>query len=114
MAKSRKTIPVSSDALRGAHLFGPPPIIKGEKAKDYRKLLERVYGAIEPADFIEEIWARDLADVTWSMVRLRRSLAALLDEKKCGMRSMSRPRRAPQRKQTSFRKVQKKRRWMDF
>jgi hypothetical protein len=59
----------------------PPPIIEGEKAKDYRKLLERVFDAVEPADFIEEIWARDLADVTWSMFRLRRILAALLDNK---------------------------------
>src|SRR5262249_721597 len=33
--------------------------------------------------FIEEIWARDLADVTWSMFRLRRILAALLDDQVC-------------------------------
>jgi hypothetical protein len=40
----------------------------------------RVFEAVEPAGFIEEIWARDLADVTWSMFRLRRILAALLDD----------------------------------
>jgi hypothetical protein len=79
MAKARKT-KAASGALNRAQLFGPPPIIEGEKAKDYRKLLERVYGAIEPADFIEEIWARDLADVTWSMFRLRRVLAAMLND----------------------------------
>jgi hypothetical protein len=80
MAKSRKTIAASSEALGGALLFGSPPIIEGEKAKDYRKLLQRVFEAIEPADFIEEIWARDLADVTWSMFRLRRSLTAMLND----------------------------------
>jgi hypothetical protein len=79
MPKARRM--PASDALSRANLFGPPPIIEGEKAKDYRKLLERVFDAVEPADFIEEIWARDLADVTWSMFRLRRILAALLDNK---------------------------------
>jgi hypothetical protein len=68
--KTPRTTTASPDALSRAHLFGPPPIIEGEKVKDYRKLLERVFEAIEPADFIEEIWARDLADVTWSMFRL--------------------------------------------
>ena len=61
-------------------LFGPPPIIEGEKAKDYGELLERVFNALEPTDFIEEIWARDFADVAWSMFRWRRILAALLDD----------------------------------
>jgi hypothetical protein len=73
MAKTHRTTPAKSDALSQPQLFGPPPIIEGEKAKDYRKLLERVFEAIGPADFIEEIWARDLADVTWFMFRLRRS-----------------------------------------
>jgi hypothetical protein len=79
MPKARRM--PASDALSRANLFGSPPIIEAEKAKDYRKLLERVFDAVEPADFIEEIWARDLADVTWSMFRLRRILAALLDNK---------------------------------
>ena len=61
-------------------LFGPPPIIEGEKAKDYGELLERVFNALKPTDFVEEIWARDFADVTWSMFRWRRILAALLDD----------------------------------
>jgi hypothetical protein len=80
MAKTHRTTPAKSDALSQPQLFGPPPIIEGEKAKDYRKLLERVFEAIGPADFIEEIWARDLADVTWFMFRLRRILAAMLDD----------------------------------
>jgi hypothetical protein len=83
MAKTHRTTPAILGALGRAQLFGSPPIIDGEKAKDYRKLLERVFEAIAPADFIEEIWARDLADVTWSMFRLRRILAALLDDEVC-------------------------------
>lgn len=79
MAKSHRTTP-PSDTLTRAKLFGPPPIIEGENGEDYQKLFERVFDAIEPADFIEEIWARDLADVTWSMFRLRRILAATLND----------------------------------
>jgi hypothetical protein len=80
MAKTHRTTPAISEVLSRAQFFGSPPIIEGEKAKDYQKLLERVFEAIAPADFIEEIWARDLADVTWSMFRLRRSLAAMLND----------------------------------
>ena len=79
MAKRHRT--PASDALSRVDLFGSPPMIEGEKVKDHRKLLERVFEAIEPGDFLEEIWARDLADVTWSMFRMRRILAALLDDK---------------------------------
>jgi hypothetical protein len=44
------------------------------------ELLERVFTAVRPADFIEEIWVRDIVDVIWSMLRWRRILAALLAE----------------------------------
>jgi hypothetical protein len=70
----------ASKALSRPELFGPPPILEGENAKDYYELLERVFSAIGPTDFIEEIWARDLTDVVWSMFRWRRILAALLDD----------------------------------
>ena len=36
---------------------------------------DRVFGAVAPTDFIEEIWVRDLVDATWAMSRLRRLLA---------------------------------------
>jgi hypothetical protein len=34
--------------------------------------------AIGPRDFIEEIWCRDLVDVTWNIFRYRRAKAACL------------------------------------
>ncbi len=40
-------------------------------------MFERVFNAVRPTDFIEEIWVRDLVDVTWSMFRLRRLQATL-------------------------------------
>ena len=40
-----------------------------------------MFNAVRPSDFIEEIWARDLADVSWSLFRLRRIQAAFLSTK---------------------------------
>ena len=65
-------------ALPCASLFGPPPILSGENAKAYEAMLDRVVSAIEPRDFIEEIWARDLTDVGWHLFRWRRIQAAYL------------------------------------
>ena len=44
----------------------------------YDKLLARLFNALRPTDFLEEIWVRDAADVIWSFLRLRRILAAYL------------------------------------
>ena len=68
-------------AFRRPHLFGPPPILEGEDTSAYNEILDRVFGAVGPTDFVEEIWVRDLADVTWTMFRWRRIVAALLIER---------------------------------
>jgi hypothetical protein len=65
-------------APRRLDLFGPPPILEGETEKAYWELLKRVFCALEPADFIEELWARDIVDVSWNIARLRRMSSALL------------------------------------
>jgi hypothetical protein len=70
----------SSKAFRRLHLFGPPPILEGDDSSTYNEMLDRVFGAVKPTDFIEEIWVRDLVDVTWAMFRWRRILAALMSE----------------------------------
>jgi hypothetical protein len=53
-------------------LFGPPPLFEGEDAKAYDELLMRISSAVKPVDILEEIWVRDLVDLTWDVVRLRR------------------------------------------
>jgi hypothetical protein len=65
---------------RRPDFFGPPPILEGEDSRAYNKMFDRVFDAIGPTDFIEEIWVRDLVDVTWAMLRWRRTLAALLTD----------------------------------
>jgi hypothetical protein len=79
MKKNAKRSSASkSRAPRRLDLFGPPPILEGETEKAYWELLERVLCALEPADFIEELWARDIVDVSWNISRLRRTSSALL------------------------------------
>jgi hypothetical protein len=70
----------NSKAIRRTNLFGPPPILEGEDSKAYYEMLDRISSAVGPADFIEEIWVRDIVDVVWSMLRWRRVLAAHLTE----------------------------------
>jgi hypothetical protein len=56
----------------------PPPILaNGEDAAAYAQLAARIRAAVAPANIIEEIWARDVADLTWDVVRLRRLKAGL-------------------------------------
>jgi hypothetical protein len=69
------------NALSRRSLLGRPPLIEGEDAAAYEELLARIFSAKSPTDFIEEIWVRDLADVAWALLRLRRVLAAFLSAK---------------------------------
>jgi hypothetical protein len=57
---------------------GPPPLIRGESAADYDALLARVANALQPADVLEEIWIRDVVDLSWEVFRLRRLKAELM------------------------------------
>ena len=75
MTKSSK-LPATSTLHR---LFGPPPLIAGERADDYNKLLDRISRDVKPTDTIEEIWVRDVVDLTWETFRLRRLKVRLLE-----------------------------------
>src|SRR5262249_30608549 len=55
----------------------PPSLANGEDAATYEQLAARIRAAVAPANIIEEIWARDVADLTWDVVRLRRRKAGL-------------------------------------
>src|ERR1700722_12359069 len=70
--------PSPSKPFRRSVPSGPPPLLEGEDARVYNEMLDRVFAAVSPTDFIEEIWARDLVDVTWAKFRYRRLLAALM------------------------------------
>jgi hypothetical protein len=59
-------------------LLGPPPLINGEDGTNYNMILERISADVAPADFLEEIWVRNVVDLVWESVRLRRMKSQLL------------------------------------
>jgi hypothetical protein len=59
-------------------LLGPRPLIDGEDGTNYDMILERISADVAPADFVEEIWVRNVVDLVWDSVRLRRLKSQLL------------------------------------
>ena len=58
---------------------GHRPLFAGEDAATYDSLLRRVSDVVKPADALEEIWLRDLVDLSWEVGRLRRAKAEFLN-----------------------------------
>jgi pyruvate/2-oxoglutarate dehydrogenase complex dihydrolipoamide acyltransferase (E2) component len=54
-----------------------PPLVRGEDAATYDQLAARIIAAVAPENVIEEIWVRDVVDLVWEVVRLRRLKAGL-------------------------------------
>jgi hypothetical protein len=66
------------ERLGRAVSLGPPPLIEGEDAPAYYQLRDRIAAAVKPRDILEEIWVRDIADLSWEVLRLRRLKARYL------------------------------------
>ena len=58
--------------------IAPPPLLPGEKEAAYTSIACRIAGASGPRDAIEEILIRDVIDLTWEVLRLRRIKAGIL------------------------------------
>ena len=92
MADTRDVIIADASAVP----LPPPSLVNGEDAATYEQLAARIRAAVAPANIIEEIWARDVADLTWDVVRLRRLKAGLfavgasdgMTQILCGLESM--------------------------
>ena len=59
-------------------LLGPPPLLPNESLVDYEGLKARLRAKIGPQDALEEIWLRDILDLQWEVLRMRRLKARLL------------------------------------
>jgi hypothetical protein len=59
-------------------LFGPPPLLEGEDAAAYEALSRQIRLAVMPKDVIEEMGVRDVGDLLWETLRLRRLKAKLM------------------------------------
>ena len=74
---AKKNVPVVSRAEPSAG-FGAPVLLEGEDEALYEKLLTQGTAAVAPTDVIEEFWVRDVVDLLWEAMRLRRLKASLL------------------------------------
>jgi hypothetical protein len=62
----------------GRRIFGDLPEIPGENPASYDELLTRMSETLKPGDLLEEVWVRDIVDLAWEALRLRRLKAKLL------------------------------------
>ena len=56
----------------------PPRLLPGEKETDYTTIAVRIVRASGPRDAIEELLIRDIIDLTWEILRIRRVKAGIL------------------------------------
>ena len=73
--------PASSSAvnvLDRVIAIAPAPLLPGEREADYAAIARRIIGASRPKDAIEEILIRDVIDLSWEVLRLRRVKAGIL------------------------------------
>ena len=59
-------------------LLGPPPLLPSESVADYEGLRARLRAKIVPRDVVEEIWLRDILDLQWEVLRMRRLKSRIL------------------------------------
>jgi len=78
IGKTEVTSPNVPERARRFAWLGPPPLFEGEDTAAYDELLARISGAMKPADIFEEVWVRDIVDLSWEVLRLRRLKASLM------------------------------------
>jgi hypothetical protein len=62
--------------------MGPPPLVPGESPTHYQHVLTLVAEAIKPVDIIDWFWVRDITDLEWEVVRLRKIKAYMITREK--------------------------------
>jgi len=66
------------DVLDRVIAITPAPLLPGEAEADYVGVAARIVAVAQPTDAIEEFLTRDVIDLTWEILRLRRLKAGLL------------------------------------
>jgi hypothetical protein len=61
-----------------AALFNDPPLVGNERREDYENLFLAIARAVKPADAIEWIMSRHVADLSWEIGRERRVKAEII------------------------------------
>ena len=57
----------------------PTLLLENEDAAACDEIIARISAAVKPADFLEEIWVRDVAALVWEAFRLRRLKTCLIE-----------------------------------
>ncbi len=73
-----RPLPVPAVSAEVARALGGAPLLRGDDRAGYDTLLAGITHAVAPADLIEQAWVRDIVDLIWEALRLRRLKAALL------------------------------------
>lgn len=68
----KKVLETESKQANRQTLFGPPPLHDGEDSAAYDELLACVSSKVKPVDIIEKLLVRDVVDLSWDVLRLRR------------------------------------------
>src|SRR5216683_64274 len=71
-------LPAPAGASVPAALAAAPPLIAAEQQSAYDELLARVSETLKPADVLEHVFIRDIVDLVWEVLRLRRLKANLM------------------------------------
>ena len=58
--------------------IAPAPLLMGEQQADYGRIAQRIVQASGPRDALEEFLLRDVVDLTWEILRLRRVKAGTI------------------------------------
>jgi hypothetical protein len=58
--------------------IAPSPLLPGEQEAEYATHVARIVAAAQPRDAIEDLLTRDVIDLSWEVLRLRRLKAGLL------------------------------------
>jgi hypothetical protein len=70
--------PSADDALDRVIGIAPAPLLIGEQQTDYVGVARRIVQASRPRDAVEEFLVRDVIDLTWEILRLRRVKAGTI------------------------------------
>jgi hypothetical protein len=68
----------ADDALHRVIGIAPLPLLMGEQQTDYAGVAQRIVQASRPRDAVEEFLLRDVIDLTWEILRLRRLKAGTI------------------------------------
>jgi hypothetical protein len=75
------TVPgLSAEAQKYVQLLGPAPVVEGEDAARYHRLLVDMAKILQPLDVVDWILLKDFIDNQWELMRYRQAQADLITD----------------------------------